>query len=124
MSMPLFRALVVYVICGDPVGRKSLLRGGNVDLSITNHAAHPSLQSILSLCVPCLFYASSWLRPEIGWVIRATKAKRNKMIDLVIGVRTGWYSVSPQDFVSPHCVHPAPALFGVATCCIAVYCPY
>ena len=41
---PLFPSLVVCVVCGDPIGNKSCLRGGYVDLSITDHVTHQPLQ--------------------------------------------------------------------------------
>jgi hypothetical protein len=43
MPMPLFPALVVCAVRGDPVGREGLLRCGYADLSIADHAAHPPL---------------------------------------------------------------------------------
>ena len=39
-----FPGLVVCVVCGDPIGNKSCLRGGYVDLSITDHVTHQPLQ--------------------------------------------------------------------------------
>jgi HSP20 family protein len=93
------------VVCGDPIRRKSLPCSGNVDLSVTNHVAHQPLQPLFRLGIPCLFNASSWLWPEIGWVVRSTEAKWDKVIDLVVGVCTARQSVSPQNFVSPLSVH-------------------
>jgi len=43
LPLPLFPNLVVCAVCGDPIGRKSFLRGGYVDLSVTDHVTHQPL---------------------------------------------------------------------------------
>ena len=40
---PLLPSLVICVIGGDPIGRKSFLNGGYVDLSIADHVTHQPL---------------------------------------------------------------------------------
>ena len=82
--LPSFPSFVVFLICGDPVGRKSLLCGGYIDLPITDHITHQPFEPIFRLGIPCFFYASSRLWPEIGWVVRADQAKQNKVVDLVV----------------------------------------
>jgi len=43
LPQPLFPTFVVCVVGSNPIGRKSLLRGGYVDLSVTHHVAHQPL---------------------------------------------------------------------------------
>jgi hypothetical protein len=70
--------VAVFFISNDPVGRKSFLCSAYLDFSLADHFAQSVLQPIFRLTVPRLFYASSRLRPEIGWVVRAAKTKWNK----------------------------------------------
>jgi hypothetical protein len=56
-------------------------------LPITDHITHQPLQPIFRLGIPCLFYASSRLWPEIGRIVRAAQAKRDEVVDLVVMVR-------------------------------------
>jgi hypothetical protein len=86
--MPSFPLPVVYLVSNDPVGRKSFLCSAYLDFSLADHFAHTVLQPIFRLSVPRLFYASSRLRLEIGWIVRAAKTKWNKVVDLVIRVRS------------------------------------
>jgi hypothetical protein len=84
--MPSFPLPVVFLISGDPVGRQSFLCGAYFDFPSANHVADPPIQPIFRLGIPNLFFASIWLWPEICWVVRAAKTKRNKVVDLVIRV--------------------------------------
>jgi hypothetical protein len=65
---------------------KSLLCSGYIDLPLAHHITHQPLKPVFRLGIPCFFYASSGLWPEIRWVVRATKAKWNKVVNLVIWV--------------------------------------
>ena len=112
--------LVVFLIGGDPIGRKGFLCCGYVDLPVTDHVAHQPFEPILCLGIPSLFDASSRLWPEIGRVVRAAQTKRNKMVNLVIRMRSGGHSVSFQYFVTSLGGHRTPVLFGVSTCGVAV----
>jgi hypothetical protein len=86
--MPSFPLPMVFLISRDPVSRKNFLCGAYLDFPTAGHFAHTVLQPILRLSVPRLFYASSRLWPEIGWVVRAAQTKRNKVVDFVVRVRS------------------------------------
>jgi hypothetical protein len=43
LPQPFFPTLVVCMVCGDPIGRKSFLRDGYVDLFITDQVTHQPL---------------------------------------------------------------------------------
>src|SRR5271169_5493418 len=73
--LPSFPPLVVFLIGGDPVGRKSLLCRGYIDLPVTDHITHQPLKLVFRLGIPRFFYASSRLGPEVGWIVGAAKAQ-------------------------------------------------
>jgi hypothetical protein len=108
------------VMSSYPTGREGLLSSGYVDFPIADHIAHSPLKPVLRLGIPRVFDASSRLRPEIGRVVRAAWTQRNKVANLVVGVRSCGQSVSFEDFVLPSRIHGATMLSGVSTRGIAV----
>jgi hypothetical protein len=114
----------VPLICGNPVGRKSFLCFGYIDFPITDQITHQALEPIFSLRIPRRFYAPSRLRPEIGWFVRAAKSEWNKVIDLVVRVRSRPQSVSSKNFVPSRGKHRTPVFFAVSTRGIALTRPY
>ena len=70
----------------DPILDNRLLRVANIEQPVAlNDTAQ--FQAILRLSVPLRLDAAPWLRPEIDDIIAAAEARRDEVIDLMIGVR-------------------------------------